>query len=70
MDYLDWDPVDHHGRSILIRQSQGHGPTYEAKVEVEGTHVRVSGNIEREAFLDIVASLGPAPTELPPIIDR
>lgn len=66
-DRLDWEAVDHGGRRILLHRHNGAGATWEAKVERRGTHVRATGDVEREAMLEIVASLEPAPRELPPM---
>jgi hypothetical protein len=66
VDDLPWEPAERNGTRILVWQSPGLVGAWEAKLEVEGTHVRVSANIEREALLDIVASLRPAPAQLPP----
>ena len=69
-DDLDWDEIEHDGRRIRFLQRTGPGDPYEAKIEVHGAHVRASGNVEQDAFIDIVASLAPAPRALPPIIER
>jgi hypothetical protein len=60
-DGLEWEVVEHSGRPISILVYQGPGGGYDAKVEAGGTHVRANGDLEREAFLDITASLAPAP---------
>ena len=65
-----WDDIEHDGRRIRFRERAGPGDPYEAKIELHGTHVRASGNVERDTFIDIVASLAPAPRALPPIIER
>lgn len=69
-DMLDWEIIEHNGCSISVFANNTPGGAYEAKVEIRGTHVRVSGDLEQAAFLDIVGSLGPAPTELPPMLDQ
>lgn len=69
-DRLEWEIVERNGRSISVFANSTPGGAYEAKVQISGTHVRVSGDLEREAFLDIVSSLRPAPTELPPMLGR
>lgn len=51
---------------ILLFRHAGPMGNYEAKAEVDGTHVRASGNVDRDALLEIVAGLRPTPTELPP----
>ncbi|MFP5318976.1 MAG: hypothetical protein ACLGI2_11875 [Acidimicrobiia bacterium] len=66
-DMLDWEQVDHRGRRILLYRSGMPGTTWEAKIEGHGTHVRASGDLDREAVLEIVSSLEPAPRHLPPI---
>ncbi|MGH9280571.1 MAG: hypothetical protein ACRD12_21065 [Acidimicrobiales bacterium] len=61
-DVLDWTELVRDGRRILVDRD-------EAKAEIEGTHVRATGNVERDALVDIVASLRPVPRELPPLRD-
>lgn len=68
-DNLPWEPTERNGIPILVWQSPGPVGTWEAKVEMEGTKVRVSANIEQEALLDMVASLCPSPKHLPPFGD-
>ena len=68
-DMLEWDVVERGGRRIAIFTSNAPTGAHEAKMEASGTHVRASGNLDQDAFLDIVASLAPAPTDLPPMLD-
>lgn len=69
-DGLEWETVEQRGRRILLWRHSSPGATYEAKLEVQGTHVRASGNIDRDALVHIVASLQPAPRQLPPMVER
>ncbi len=68
-DGLEWEIVEHGGRRISTFVNDAPGSAYEGKVEISGTHVRASGNLDRDAFLDILASLAPGPTALPPFVD-
>lgn len=54
-----WDEVTHGGRSIRLLQHPAPDGAHEATVQVEGTHARVTGNLDRDAFVGIVASLEP-----------
>jgi outer membrane lipoprotein-sorting protein len=67
-DNLAWEAVEHRGRAIEVVETPGglSSSLVEARAEVAGTHVRASGEVERRALLDIVASLAPAPRDLPP----
>jgi len=68
-DGLDWEIVEHSGRRISIFVNHAPGSAFEGKLDVRGTYVRASGNLDRGAFLDILASLAPGPTTLPPFLD-
>ena len=65
-DGLDWTEVDHGGVPLVVFDA-GHG--VEIKRELHGTHVRVSGDFDRDTMLEIAASLRPAPTEPPRLTD-
>ncbi len=68
-DALDWEEVHHDGAAFLVYQPPGPGGVQcEVKFERQGTQVRMSGNLERIALLDIAASFRPAPPELPPLV--
>jgi len=69
-DMLEWEVVGRGGHLISVVANGARGGGFEAKVQIGGTHVRASGTLEREVFLEIVASLAPAPTELPPMLDQ
>lgn len=62
-DGLEWSQLERDGRRMLVGE---HG----AKADIDGTHVRVTGNVDREALIETVAGLRPAPTGLPPFTDR
>jgi outer membrane lipoprotein-sorting protein len=69
-DALEWEELDYGGRLLLVRGQPPTGSPIEAKLEVDGTQVRANGNLDRTAFLEIVASLVPARRDLPPMTDR
>lgn len=62
-DGLEWSELRRDGRCILVGEHGG------VKADVDGTHVRVTGNVDREALVETVAGLRPAPTGLPPFTD-
>jgi hypothetical protein len=65
-DSLDWIATEFRGERFLVNEP-GLGDEIECKLERHGTHVRLTGSIEREALLEIAQSLQPAPRELPPL---
>ena len=69
-DSPGWEDIEHRGRRIRLLPRQSSDGAYAANVQVEGTNARVSGNVDRAAFVDIVASLAPAPRMLPPVVDH
>jgi hypothetical protein len=54
----------------LIGGSRLPGPPLEVQLVRDGTHIRVySSNLDEDALVEIAASLQPAPTEQPPLIE-
>jgi hypothetical protein len=69
------EPVEINGRRISVTEQHGIGG-WAATAEFmgthiqAGTHVRAQGNLDRDSLVEIVASLKPAETSIPPMTDR
>jgi hypothetical protein len=69
-DALDWETVEFEGERYLVLAPRMLDSQTEVKLQRHGTHVRVTGNLERDKMLEIVHSLAPASPDLPPLLER
>ena len=63
----DWEVIERDGVEIRVSNASAMGGRPAAKVEREGTLIMLHGDLDRDALIEIASSLGPAPTEPPPL---
>jgi hypothetical protein len=68
-DSLSWEEVEFEGDRYLVYDSGAFGKR-DVKMVREGTHVRLTGDVERDALLELAHALKPAPRGLPPMVDQ